>query len=298
MARTTPEEIAIRLARAVEQYNSKNPDNPITEADIRNKSRKGLAGKALLFCEGVWDGLTDAVPENIARLFRHGEIGSRPDDWREDVIGSQRQDRDRRIASYEEATGDESAAAAYGIARDIPFNVLAGLPGALAGSMGGVPGIALGSGATVSAAMGSIARDRFMEEMHRRFMAENGREPTRFEAAQLNSLAKNEANAYAREQAMQEGIAQAATAAPGGWALNKIMNAGGGQVISGLGRKAAWATVKAGENVAGEVASPDKAFAGEDIYRGLNFRGGNGINLLGQENDLLPYYGRQYLEQR
>lgn len=106
----TPEEIARRLALAVAEYNENNPDSPITEADIRAKRRNGWLGKALLFCEGVWDGITDKIPEDVARLFRHGEIGNGPEDWTDRVIARQQRDQKARVPSFEEVTGDKDAA--------------------------------------------------------------------------------------------------------------------------------------------------------------------------------------------
>lgn len=280
MAATGEREIARRLALAVKEYNDANPDNQITGADIRAKDRGKWTGIIRLWGEGLWDGLTDQLPEDAARLFRHGEIGSRPDDWREKMIERQRRDRAARVPSYQEATGDQSAIDAYRAARDLPTNIAAGLPGAIAGALiGGPPGSALGGAATTAAIMGSIAKDRFIEDMRGRFEAENGRAPTRIEAAALNGAANERANEYAREQALKEGAAQFGSALAGGLVGRGAVRAIGGMAgRAGFRPAAATAAqglgflgIKGAENIAGESLSPDREFDGRAIYRGLDF---------------------------
>lgn len=254
------EEAARRIALAVEEYNRKNPDRPITGSDIFGKRRGGFFGKVALFCEGAWDAITDQLPEDMARFIRGGDTGGK--DWQSQIIERQKKDKAARIPSYEEAIGDEQARDAYSAMRDIPTNMVAGGAGMLAGMPTGPAGSFIGGIGSVIGTYGRIARDRFNEEMQTRFEAEHGRKPDGLETALLNREVKKDADKYVLDQAFKEGKAQAL-----------------GSLVAGPAKGLLKPVI---DNFVGEAVSPDRAFDGEGIYRGLNFQ------TLDQDRQTLP----------
>ena len=187
---------------AARQYNAANPDHPITAQDIRNKDRSGWWGGIRLLGEGIYDAITDQFPEDMARVWRGGDIDPTDPGIVDSIIRRQVKDSAARIPSLQEAEGDILANSLYqgpksvatSMATGIAGGVLGGGAGAAAGSVvpgvgtaaGGLAGSMFGGATMSGAAFYRMAKDQFVDEVQQAMQASMGRTLTSEEAAELN----------------------------------------------------------------------------------------------------------------
>lgn len=116
------------------QYNAANPDNPITADDIRAKDRSGFLGGVQLLGEGIWDAVTDQFPEDMARIWRGGDIDPQQPGMADKVIERQKKDSAARIPSLQEVEGSTWANSLYQGPRSVATSLATGVGGSMAGS--------------------------------------------------------------------------------------------------------------------------------------------------------------------
>lgn len=240
---------------AARQYNAANPNHPITAQDIRNKDRSGWWGGIRLLGEGIYDAITDQFPEDMARVWRGGDIDPTDPGIADSIIKRQVKDSAARIPSLQEAEGDILANSLYqgpksvatSMATGIAGGVLGGGAGAAAGSLvpgvgtaaGGLAGSMFGGATMSGAAFYRMAKDQFVDEVQQAMQASMGRTLTREEAAELNKAIDADATEFGLWEAGPEAVSQFFTLGlikgVGGIALKKF---GLGAMADAIGKRA------------------------------------------------------------
>ena len=143
---------------AARQYNAANPENPITAQDIRNKDRSGFSGGIRLLAEGIYDAVTDQFPEDLARVWRGGDIDPNNSGAADRIIRRQMKDSAARIPSLQEAEGSTLANSLYQGPKSIATSMATGIAGSvIGGAAGGAAGtVAPGAGNAAGAILGSM----------------------------------------------------------------------------------------------------------------------------------------------
>lgn len=269
---------------AARQYNAANPENPITAQDIRNKDRSGFSGGIRLLAEGIYDAVTDQFPEDLARVWRGGDIDPNNSGAADRIIRRQMKDSAARIPSLQEAEGSTLANSLYqgpksiatSMATGIAGSVIGGAAGGAAGTVapgaGNAAGAILGSmvgGATLSgAAFYRMAKDQFIDEVHQAMQAGLGRTLTSAEAAELNEAIDADATKFGLWEAGPEAISQFFTLGlvkgAGGAVLKRIGLAG---MADAVGKRA---LTRIPAKLAAEVGE-------EESTEGITYFGQEGI---------------------
>lgn len=240
---------------AARRYNAANPDHPITAQDIRNKDRSGWWGGIRLLGEGIYDAITDQFPEDMARVWRGGDIDPTDPGIADSIIRRQVKDSAARIPSLQEVEGDTLANSLYqgpksvatSMATGIAGGALGGGAGAAAGSVvpgvgtaaGGLVGSMFGGATMTGAAFYRMAKDQFVDEVQQAMQASVGRTLTSEEAAELNKAIDADATEYGLWEAGPEAVSQFFTLGlikgAGGIALKKL---GLGAMTDAIGKRA------------------------------------------------------------
>lgn len=262
---------------AARNYNRANPDSPITAQDIRDKDRSGPLGYLRLLGEGIFDAVTDQLPEDMARIVRAGDISPEQRGTADEIIARQQRDSSRRIPSRQEAEGSTLATSLYQGPRSVATSMATGIGGmALGGAAGTVfPGVgtALGSmagaGALSGAAFYRMAKDQFVEEMQRAGMARLGRPLSQEEAERLNAAIDDEATRFGLWEAGPEAVSQFFTAGLLGGAGGKILQKIGlGSLGEAIGKRAITRIpAKLGAEVGEEESTEGITFMGQEGIR-------------------------------
>lgn len=261
---------------AVRSYNRVNPDTPITAQDIRNKDRSGPLGYLRLLGEGIFDAVSDQLPEDMARIVRSGDISLEQRGIFDEVIERQQQDSRRRIPSLQEVQGSTLAKSLYQGPRSVATSMATGIGGMALGSAAGsaVPGMGtalggmIGAGAFSGAAFYRMAKDQFVEEMQRASIARLGRPLSQEEAEYLNTAIDNEATRFGLWEAGPEAISQFFTAGLLGGAGGKILqNIGLGSLGEAVGKRA---ITRIPAKMGAEVSE-------EEVTEGITYMGQEGI---------------------
>lgn len=271
---------------AARQYNALNPDNRITADDIREKDRSGLLGGARLLMEGMYDAVTDTLPDNIARIWRGGDIGPDKRGWADDVIERQRKNQYARIPSIQEVEGDTLAKSLYEGPQSVATSMATGIAGAVLGAKtgaaigtavnpgggtvaGGLIGSVAGSAAMTLPAFYRLAKDQFVEEVQAAHEHKTGARLSAEQAAALNEAIDKDASEFGLWEAGPEAVAQAITSGllfgAGGAFLKSIGLGGLGQAI---GKRAITRIpAKLGVDVASEEGTEGITYIGEEGLR-------------------------------
>lgn len=262
---------------AARNYNRANPDSPITAQAIRDKDRSGPLGYLRLLGEGIFDAVTDQLPEDMARIVRAGDISPEQRGTADEIIARQQRDSSRRIPSRQEAEGSTLATSLYQGPRSVATSMATGIGGmALGGAAGTVfPGVgtALGSmagaGALSGAAFYRMAKDQFVEEMQRAGMARLGRPLSQEEAERLNAAIDDEATRFGLWEAGPEAVSQFFTAGLLGGAGGKILQKIGlGSLGEAIGKRAITRIpAKLGAEVGEEESTEGITFMGQEGIR-------------------------------
>lgn len=261
---------------AVRDYNAANPDSPITADDIRNKDRSGLWGSLKLLGEGIADAITDQFPEDLARIYRGGEISPEQRGMADDIIAQQEKDRRRRIPSLQEAQGDTLANSLYQGPQSVATSMATGIGGAALGGAAGsvIPGVgslagSMVGGATMSgAAFYRMAKDQFVDEVQKAMEQYNGRPLTQEEAIALNDAIDQDATSFGAWEAGPEAVSQLFTIGLVGGLGGKILKSLG---LGGISDKIAQrALTRIPTKMAAEVGE-------EELTEGATFMGQEGI---------------------
>ena len=249
---------------AAEAWNRANPDKaPITGQTIRDKDRGGFWGGLQLLGEAVYDAVTDQLPEDIARMWRGGDVTPETRGWADDMIARQQRDRAARIPSRQEVEGDWVAKSLYNGPQSVATSLATGLggmglgaaAGAAAGPAGSLVGGMVGAGALSGAAFYRMAKDSFVEEVRDRAVEVLGRDLSQEEAVTLNAAIDEDATNFGLWEAGPEAISQFFTAGllggAGGAVLKRI---GLGSLAEAVGGRA---VTRVGAKVAAEVAEEE-----------------------------------------
>ena len=240
---------------AARDYNAVNPEHPITAQDIRDKDRSGIWGGIRLLGEGIYDAVTDQFPEDMARVWRGGDIDPANPGMADSIIRQQAKDSAARIPSIQEVEGDTLANSLYQGPKSVATSMATGIAGSLAGGAAGaaggsvVPGIGTAAGGLVGSMLGGatmsgaafyrMAKDQFVDEVQQAMQRSMGRTMTSEEAAELNRAIDADATEYGLWEAGPEAISQFFTLGlikgAGGMALKKF---GMGAMADAIGKRA------------------------------------------------------------
>lgn len=240
---------------AARDYNAANPEHPITAQDIRDKDRSGIWGGIRLLGEGIYDAVTDQFPEDMARVWRGGDIDPANPGMADSIIRQQAKDSAARIPSIQEVEGDTLANSLYQGPKSVATSMATGIAGSLAGGAAGaaggsvVPGIGTAAGGLVGSMLGGatmsgaafyrMAKDQFVDEVQQAMQRSMGRTMTSEEAAELNRAIDADATEYGLWEAGPEAISQFFTLGlikgAGGMALKKF---GMGAMADAIGKRA------------------------------------------------------------
>lgn len=202
---------------------------------ILNKNRDGLFGPELTLLEGIGDAITDQFPEDVARIWRGGDIAPNADTWANRTIEQQKKDRAARIPSLQEARGDYFANALYQGPQSVTTSLATGLAGGAIGGavgsavpvVGNVAGSMIGAGTASGIAFYRQAKDSFMDEVLQKAESLRGRPLTSEEARELSTLIDSDATEYGLYEAGPEAISQFFTAG--------LFKGAGGALLKRLG---------------------------------------------------------------
>ncbi len=264
------------VSQAVQDYNRANPDSPITAQDILDKDRSGLFGHARLLGEGIFDAVTDQLPEDVARIVRGGDISPDQRGTTDEIIARQQRDSARRIPSLQEAQGDMLAKSLYQGPRSVATSMATGIGGMALGGAAGtvVPGVGtalggmVGAGALSGAAFYRMAKDQFVEEVQRSHMARLGRPLSQEEAERLNAAIDDEATRFGLWEAGPEAVSQFFTAG--------LLGGAGGKILKGIGLGSVGEAV--GKRAITRIPAKLGAEVGEEeVTEGITFMGQEGI---------------------
>lgn len=264
------------VSQAVQDYNRANPDSPITAQDILDKDRSGLFGHARLLGEGIFDAVTDQLPEDMARIVRGGDISPDQRGATDEIIARQQRDSARRIPSLQEAQGDMLAKSLYQGPRSVATSMATGIGGMALGGAAGtvVPGVGtalggmVGAGALSGAAFYRMAKDQFVEEVQRSHMARLGRPLSQEEAERLNAAIDDEATRFGLWEAGPEAVSQFFTAG--------LLGGAGGKILKGIGLGSVGEAV--GKRAITRIPAKLGAEVGEEeVTEGITFMGQEGI---------------------
>ena len=258
------------------QYNAANPDNPITSADIRAKDRSGFWGGVQLLGEGVWDAVTDQFPEDIARIWRGGDIDPQQPGIADKMIERQKKDSAARIPSLQEVEGGTWAKSLYQGPRSVATSLATGVGGSLAGGAAGSAAGPAGTvvGSMVGAATASfpafyrMAKDQFVEEVQEAVQKQRGTSLSSEEASELNALIDADAMEFGLDEAAPEALSQFFTAGllkGGGGAFLKSLGLGG--MSEAIGKRA---LIRIPAKLTAEIAE-------EEATEAMTFMGQEGI---------------------
>ncbi len=255
------------VSQAVQDYNRANPDSPITAQDILDKDRSGLFGHARLLGEGIFDAVTDQLPEDMARIVRGGDISPDQRGTTDEIIARQQRDSARRIPSLQEAQGDMLAKSLYQGPRSVATSMATGIGGmALGGAAGTALGGMVGAGALSGAAFYRMAKDQFVEEVQRSHMARLGRPLSQEEAERLNAAIDDEATRFGLWEAGPEAVSQFFTAG--------LLGGAGGKILKGIGLGSVGEAI--GKRAITRIPAKIAAGTSEEL-------GTEGITFMGQE---------------
>lgn len=159
------------LDRYVADYNRRNPDSPITRADIPDRS--GLWGSVEELGSGLKSAVLDQFPEDMARIWEGGDVSLDESSWARKLIREQEKDRSRRVLSRQVIEGDTWAKSLYQGPQSVATSAATGATGSVAGGAAGsaVPVVGTAAGAVVGAAAGSgvafyrLAKNQFLHEV-------------------------------------------------------------------------------------------------------------------------------------
>ena len=159
------------LDRYVADYNRRNPDSPITRADIPDRS--GLWGSVEELGSGLKSAVLDQFPEDMARIWEGGDVSLDESSWARKLIREQEKDRSRRVLSRQVIEGDTWAKSLYQGPQSVATSAATGAAGSVAGGAAGsaVPVVGTAAGAVVGAAAGSgvafyrLAKNQFLHEV-------------------------------------------------------------------------------------------------------------------------------------
>ena len=264
-----------KVGAYVRQYNRQNPDAPITKEDVPDRS--GIVGGIQLLGEGIYDAVTDTLPDSVARMWRGGDVGTGARGWTDDVIAQQRKDQQRRIMSRQEIEGDTLATSLYQGPQSVATSLATGIAGSLIGGVAGsaIPGVGNVAGAAIGAAGMTLplfyrmAKDQFVEEVQDAYTKQTGHVLSAEDAAALNAAIDQNATEFGLWEAGPEALSQLFTVGLIGGAGGRVLKALGlGRMSEAIGKRAITRIpAKLGADVAEEEVTEGMTFMGQEGLR-------------------------------
>ena len=233
-----------------------------------SEQASGVLGTAKVLGYGLYDAVTDQLPEDLARMYRGG-ADVHQDSWAKRVIDQQAADKAERAPSRQALIGNsELNRSIYEGSQSIAGSGALGITGMLAGGIAGPGGAALTSGALVGAGAYRQAKDQILQQAYEHALQLKP-DLTGDEWQNLAQDLEGKASEYGAWEAIPQAVMQAAT-------IGLIKGIPGSIIgkIPGLGG----ITEKIGGNVFSRVGAKLGAdVVGENIEEGITFMGQGGV---------------------
>ncbi|EGJ51721.1 hypothetical protein [Desulfocurvibacter africanus] len=252
--------------QAVNQERSRFGLPSITEADLPDRS--GLLGRVKDLGSGIYEAVVDRFPEDVARMWRGGDVYLNGDSWADRTIEENRRDRAMRLPSRQYASGDIAAKSLHDGPASMASSVILGLGGAALGTPGGPIGQAIGAAALTGPAYYRLAKDSFIEQVREHVQSLNiNLSPQQWE--QIKADIDDKATKYGLWEAGPELLSQAFTAG--------LLKGAAGPVLSRVLGFKAMSNQLAKSAVARTMAKLGAEVAEEELTGGLTYYGQAGI---------------------
>lgn len=187
--------------------------------------RPGAWGAVRELFSGIKSAVLDQFPEDMARIWRGGDVSLHGDSWADRMIAEQEGDKRARGESLQSLAGTETlfgaldqkdlqtgpASIATSIATGVGGAAAGGQAGAVAGPYGAAVGGIVGAGALTGAAFYRLAKDQFRSQV-RDMILDRGVNVTEAQWKQIGDDIESEAQKYGLWEAGPEALSNAFTA--------------------------------------------------------------------------------------